>query len=90
MTVTFRYTKEELLDMTRRQIEREEQLEIDSMWLISHLDQLSQARHAIKQGDLELGLTLLDQQRVAVNKAALTLQKQEQYDETPSRESVYP
>lgn len=111
MSITFRYTTKELLDMTRRQIAREELEEalrsmdrpgLGRMWLVGMIDQLRQINTLISEAvedmsDLELddhptmqASIRLSQLIIRTHKDLRQLELVEQYDETPSRESVYP
>lgn len=89
-------TAHDLLETVRAHIAREEQMELDSTYLVTHLDQLRQASERIKKAlvewpsdpvlamrHIEDALVIIDTQRVRIGKDALDLQKSEQYDESP-------
>jgi hypothetical protein len=88
---------QELLQTVRRHMEREEKLELDSMWLTTLLDQLRQialkldyAKAVGSEAAMAEGQAHLDQLRLRINKDLQQVLEAEQYDDTPSRESTYP
>jgi hypothetical protein len=86
---------QELLQTVRRHMEREEKLELDSVWVTTLVGPLRQISEDLKNesdfGSPVRGVVIrLDQLIDRIDKDLQQVLETEQFDETPSRESVYP